>query len=176
MDNTKFKRILFYWIDLLEISRRERITLAVTSLLIIVVVISTNIVSERKVVVPENHAAILEEFERRSALIAKEDQEQLAKYEGIELDPQLENSVPVKEVNAEPQVQTMETATEILMININKADITQLKKLPGIGEAYAQRIIEYRQNNGDFKSVEQLTEVKGIGPKTLEKLRPFIEL
>ena len=56
-------------------------------------------------------------------------------------------------------------------ININTATSQQLQTLPRIGPALAQRIIEYRQISGKFSTVDDLTNVKGIGEKTLEKIR-----
>ena len=56
-------------------------------------------------------------------------------------------------------------------MNLNTADATALETLPGIGPALAQRITEYRQQHGSFKTVDQLDEVSGIGPALLEKLR-----
>jgi competence ComEA-like helix-hairpin-helix protein len=61
-------------------------------------------------------------------------------------------------------------------ININTADTALLKLLPGIGPAYSQRIIEYREHNGPFTDIEQLENIRGIGPKTMEKLRPNVVL
>jgi len=61
-------------------------------------------------------------------------------------------------------------------IDINRADAETLVRLPGIGPSKARAIIAWRQANGVFSRVEQLVEVKGIGPRTLEKLRPMITL
>lgn len=60
-------------------------------------------------------------------------------------------------------------------ININTASLSELKSLPGIGETYAKRIIEYRENS-PFTSIEQITYIKGIGEKKFEKLKDFIEI
>ncbi len=60
-------------------------------------------------------------------------------------------------------------------VPINNATAAELEQLPGIGPAMAQRIIERRRVRR-FTSAEDLLDVKGIGPKTLEKLRPFISV
>lgn len=59
-------------------------------------------------------------------------------------------------------------------ININTATSQELQSIRGIGPATAKRIIEYRQTSGGFSTVDDLTNVKGIGEKTLEKLRGSI--
>lgn len=59
-------------------------------------------------------------------------------------------------------------------VNINTASAEELQSLPGIGPVLAGRIIEYRRQYGPFIDVEQLVEVKGIGPKVLERLRPLV--
>ena len=61
------------------------------------------------------------------------------------------------------------------LLNINTATVEELQTLPNIGEATAQRIIDYRTQHGNFASVDALQNVKGIGPKTLEKFRPFVD-
>lgn len=61
-------------------------------------------------------------------------------------------------------------------INLNAATKSELLTLPGIGEATAERILLYRQENGLFKSIDELKNVKGIGEKKFEKLKPSIEV
>lgn len=60
-------------------------------------------------------------------------------------------------------------------ININTADQQLLSQIKGIGPATAQKIIDYRQENGEFKSVDELIKVKGIGEKSLAKMRPYLQ-
>jgi len=59
-------------------------------------------------------------------------------------------------------------------INLNTATADQLTAVPGIGEKLAARIVEHRQKNGAFKSVQELMNVKGVGEKSLGKLEPFL--
>ena len=59
-------------------------------------------------------------------------------------------------------------------ININTATFQELQTVRGIGPTMAQRIIEYRQTSGRFATVDDLTNVKGVGEKTLEKIRDSI--
>ena len=76
--------------------------------------------------------------------------------------------------NAEhPQNRT--TLNKPALLNINTATAEELQTLPNIGEATAQRIIDHRTQHGDFTSVDDLQKVRGIGAKTLEKLRPFVD-
>lgn len=59
-------------------------------------------------------------------------------------------------------------------VDINKADSQQLMQLDGIGAAKTAAIVDYREQNGPFESVDQLTEVDGIGNATLEANRDFL--
>jgi len=61
-------------------------------------------------------------------------------------------------------------------ININSASAEQLDTLPGIGPAYAARIIQYRESNGAFSSIEEIKEVSGIGDATFEKIKDLITI
>jgi competence protein ComEA len=62
------------------------------------------------------------------------------------------------------------------LVNINTADAAQLDALPRIGPKMAQRIVDYRKANGNFKRVQDLMKVKGIGEKVFAKLQPLITI
>ena len=59
-------------------------------------------------------------------------------------------------------------------LNINEASIEHLMSLPHIGEKRATDIMTHRLNHGDFKKLQDLDQVRGIGPKTLSKIQPYI--
>lgn len=62
------------------------------------------------------------------------------------------------------------------LVHINSAGSEELQRLPGVGPATAEKIIGYRSTLGRFSNPEQLMDVKGIGPKTFERMRPFVAL
>jgi competence protein ComEA len=62
------------------------------------------------------------------------------------------------------------------LVNINSASAVELEALPGIGEVLAATIVEYRTQNGPFTSVDQLEDVSGIGPATLDEIRDQVTI
>lgn len=77
-----------------------------------------------------------------------------------------------------PGIDTMPNKTETdlstKLVNINTANQQDLMKLPGVGEVYAQRIIDYRTTNGNFQSIEEIMKVSGIGTVTYENIKEQI--
>jgi competence protein ComEA len=61
-------------------------------------------------------------------------------------------------------------------ISINDATLNELERLPGVGPVMAQMIVDYRTQVGRFGSVEDLMNVKGLGPKKYEKMAPYVRL
>ena len=95
-------------------------------------------------------------------------------------DQQLQQSKPDYYLARPTQQQFTKTASFSLdksaTIHLNQANIQQLQSLKGIGEKKAQAIVEYRQKHGSFKSIEELSNVKGIGAKFLEKNKDQLAL
>ena len=83
---------------------------------------------------------------------------------------------PPAALPADNKKSTAKAKTELPSnVDINAADKALLTALPGIGPVTADAILAYRQDNGNFKSLDELTKVKGIGDKTLAKLKPYLQ-
>lgn len=67
-----------------------------------------------------------------------------------------------------------ESAFKISNVNINTATQTELETLPGIGPSLALKIINYRKENGKFKSIEELKNVSGIGDNKYDEIKKYI--
>ena len=67
-----------------------------------------------------------------------------------------------------------ETNSQNTKVNINTASIQELDTIPGVGEATANKILSYREENGNFKKIEEIKNVKGIGDKKYENMKEFI--
>ena len=65
-------------------------------------------------------------------------------------------------------------AEQIELVNINTADVDTLSELPGLGPKKAEAIVAYRERNGEFRSIEELVNVKGIGEKLTARLLSLI--
>ena len=72
------------------------------------------------------------------------------------------------------QIDRAEPLEARYLVDINKADWPELAELPDIGETLAQRIVESRQVQGAFRDHDDLRRVRGIGPRTLEKMKPYL--
>lgn len=176
------KRKLYFFLERLEIERSERI--AITILMGFLVITSTaTVFYDPQPEYDEGYYAELEQvFMERSRNVERERQQILARYEPQQenLDSDSDNvsgEITVAEVNYTPQ-DTVETESGggSGLININTASEEQLQELPGIGPAYAARIVEWRKENGTFTEVGQLLEIRGIGEKRLENIKPLIRL
>lgn len=70
--------------------------------------------------------------------------------------------------------ETVPEETVSFPVNINTADVDTLTALPGIGQVLAERILAYRQQNGPFRAIEEITKVEGIGEKKAEAILELI--
>ena len=82
-------------------------------------------------------------------------------------------SLAADQVKSKVVAETSKKSTQAVekhnAINVNNASAKELQSLKGIGEAKAQAIVEYREKNGKFKSLQQLTMVKGVGEKLVSQ-------
>jgi competence protein ComEA len=76
--------------------------------------------------------------------------------------------------SAQPAGASRAVAKPTGLVNLNTATVSDLEKLPGIGQKVAARIVEYRQKKGPFKKIEELMNVQGIGEKSFLQLRSQI--
>lgn len=86
----------------------------------------------------------------------------LALGQSIEEDPSKKKEVDIPQVGK--------------LLDINSATAKEFERLPRIGPQIAGRIVAYREKNGAFKRIDDITKVKGIGPKTLDRLRPHLTM
>lgn len=89
-----------------------------------------------------------------------------------------EKEEETKEIQKEEKENITKKTNENIysLININSASSEVLQSLNGIGESYAEKIIAYRNEHGDFKSIEELKNVKGIGDAKFNKIKKYIEV
>jgi len=169
------RRKIFFLLERLEIKRSERIALSIT-LIFLLMTSSYFLLSKPKANYDAEYYSELERiFEERSRELQQEEETILARYEPSE-NGALELQTATADTLPPDTTLNNEEEAESNLININLADAEELQELPGIGPAYSQRIVEWREENGKFTSKEQLLDIRGIGERRLEAIIPLIEL
>lgn len=188
------RRTYFLWLDKLKIKPAERkLMITLIFLLTVLSLINISMPERQSASRDTKHQRLEKLFRERSAVITAQRNAQMERYFLHSTnDDQNQNQVQqkvdksdtetahqranVEEPEKGPSVAETELSTENqLRVNVNIADGATLQQLPGIGPAYAQRIITYRKKNGGFTSPEELKKIKGIGPKRLEKIIPYLD-
>jgi comEA protein len=166
------RRRLFFWLDKLKITRTERQAISVLLIIFAVLLFMNAIISASSPFDDEYYSELDARFQMRTALMQQEDQQIMSRYRGESANISSTDTLAPDSTAGQVFAEIPEAA----LININSADPASLQQLRGIGAAYSQRIVEYRQQNGPFQSVSEVLNIKGIGEVRLRKISPFITL
>ncbi|MBC6695997.1 helix-hairpin-helix domain-containing protein [Terrisporobacter mayombei] len=90
--------------------------------------------------------------------------------------PEIGEEINYTSENIKDDIVSKDTTNNSAKININTATIEELDTLPGVGEATANKILNHRKENGNFKSIEEIKNVNGIGDKKFENIRELISV
>jgi len=85
-------------------------------------------------------------------------------------------ALAVPEVRVAAAETAQAASAEVAKVNINTASVKELQGLPGVGQVTAERIVALRTEKGKFRSPDDLLKVKGVGKKSLEKIRDLISI
>jgi comEA protein len=187
-----FRRNAFFFIDRFKIPRSERRVLSLLFLATILVWSARLLVKHPQLIDPTLYEEEQAIFRNAFAKSYQDHQEILKRYGRSEPENthQTNNKstsdllqIPYRNTVDESPQDTLKNVSsdsspnvESSRLNLNTATSEQLITLPGIGPSYAERILNWRNKNGNFTSIDQLLQIKGIGKKRLEKLRPLLEV
>lgn len=196
------RRSYFFLLDKLKITSAERKLMIILITTLTLLSLLSIILPQQENTDPAEYAKLQQKFEQRSLLVHKDSVEKMERYLPPENPPEPEERQQREQHdeknNRLKQDRNEQTATTTLAadnegkmgeepkknstdeqkpqkIDVNSADRKTLQLLPGIGPAYSERIINYRRENGPFAAPEELKNVKGIGPKTLENIMPLLD-
>lgn len=176
------RRRIFFWFEKLKITPAERKSIAVLMVILLGLSVCNWAMSPAQPLAEGKYVELRQQFEKRTAQLRVEREKRMERYfPAVDRSPPAAvvlDTVPEKKVARQGPEGKPDEEKEGLKkrVNVNKAGREVLKTLPGIGPAYSKRIILYRQKNGGFKTIGELKKIKGIGPKRLEKLKPFVKL
>lgn len=146
------------------IGRAEQVVLAVVNL-VALVVIGSYFVQQQGLA-----GRLIEVDSAPTELIVAHKQEILPTRE----EPVVEDPMVPQQPSEEPTTQLKIPAKKQLLVDVNTAPQVELMLLPGIGKVLSERILAYRERRDGFRHINELIEIRGIGPKTLAKIKPFI--
>lgn len=158
-------------------------TWVVISAAIVLVFIRNAFPETKQAVVIEEVSSVNEEIPVREAALLPEkssSETMISSSESAFSSDNKQNSTETSEIPQKDSdnsvISSVSEPKSSSLININKAPAGEIVKLDGIGETKAAAIIRYRNENGGFKSVDDLINVSGIGQKTLEKIRDYVTI
>jgi competence protein ComEA len=124
------------------------------------------------VYVAEEGERVIDLIKKAGGFTDKADQNQVNLSQHVED----EMVIHVPNLGESENIQMGSNLSQNNLVNINKASESELQTLPGIGPSKALAIIEYRDTNGGFQTVDDIKKISGIGEKTFEKLEPHISI
>ena len=194
------RRSYFFLLDKLKITSAERKLMITLITALTLLSLASIILPDNKNAEIAEYAKLQQTFEHRSLQVHQDSVDKMARYRPGENtpEPQLPQQQEPKNKNKLKSERDERTATYAAVadnetslseeakknaadenkpekIDLNSANRETLQMLPGIGPAYSKRIITYRKKNGPFKRPEELKNIKGIGPKTLEDILPLLD-
>lgn len=126
---------------------------------------------------PAVHAEVIEEFTKRAEEINGDSVEQILALEQQDSTASNHEYTQFHTGLAAPASGSEDHASgNYFVVNINTAGLEELQTIPRVGPVLAQKIIDYRTQNGGFKSIDELTQVKGIGKATFNKIKPYVSI
>ncbi len=166
----KMRRKLFFLLDHWHVPHAERVWLVIMMGISVGAWSAQAWIKHPEGMWKQDYAREKDEFERLFASHIQEHNQRMQWYGSLGDSRKI---TPVSGIEAYPQ-DAEETGSDSVFLNLNRATASELQQIKGIGPSTAQKIMDWRMQNGPFDSLEQLIEVKGIGPKSLQKMRPFL--
>ncbi len=176
---SNLKRKIFFRLEQLQITRRERMAISIMAFSVIILFILAPILGHIYKKQQYDYSELSTLFLAQSKAFEEEKQFEEEQLLFLHDDVnQIDNNNVISETEniAENPIAPEITPTNTAIVNINTANLEELTSLYGVGTVTAQRIIDYRNENGGFNTLKEITNVKGIGEKTYDKIKPFIEL
>lgn len=176
------RRRIFFLLEKLKITPAERKAVSGLVIVLSVLAFGNMVIFPPEPFAGEQYAELEKQFRERTARLAAKREKRMKRYfPGADGEVRLTavGDTADRDTTSADAADTTDQAAgnpQDELINVNAAGREQLMTLPGIGPAYSDRIINYRENHGKFNSVEELKKIKGIGEKRLEKLKPFVKL